>query len=80
MLAEAYNKECVLLVKSFKPIVFVIASSNSFRDLCCMSCRAASPLSLPSLTVVFILMKQKSQKLYQTETAGVILSLAPSSW
>ncbi len=64
LLGKIHDRQCVLLVKSFNLNVFVIASSISFHDLCCMSCCAASPLSLLSLTAVFTLMKQKSQKLY----------------
>lgn len=58
------NRQCVLLFQSFEANVFVVVCSDSFHDLCCMSCHTASPLSVLSLTTVFLLMKQKSQKLH----------------
>lgn len=71
MLGEACSRQYVLLVKSWEANVFVMLCSDSFCDLCCMSCRAVPPpppppSSLLSLTAVFFLMKQKSQKLWNT--------------
>lgn len=44
MLGEACSRQCALLVKSFNPNVSLILCSESFHDLCCMSCHPPPPL------------------------------------